>query len=101
MRLLFLPSTRADLAWLRRYYARVFPDGAKRAAGHYIRTREALRSHPALGRPVVELPGVRELPIPRTPFSFIYRVVDGVRHTVEMVFGPLSGPCELFAVPLR
>ena len=32
MKLVFLPSTRSDLLWMRTYYAHAFPDGAKRAA---------------------------------------------------------------------
>ena len=76
MRLVFLPSTRADLAWMRNYYARILPDGARRAADRYIKTCEVLRGHPQVGRPVEGMPGIRELLIPRTPFSFIYRAVD-------------------------
>ena len=36
---------------------------------------DVLRGHPAVGRRVEGMPGIRELLIPRTPFSFIYRVV--------------------------
>ena len=76
MKLFFLPATRADLAWMRSYYARIFPDGARHAAERYSRARDVLRGHPAVGRRVEGMPGIRELLIPRTPFSFIYRVVD-------------------------
>ena len=76
MKLVFLPSTRADLQWMRRYHAEVFPDGAKRAAGQYARASGVLRDNPLAGRPVEDMTGIREFPIPRTPFSFIYRVAD-------------------------
>ena len=75
MQLVFAPSTHADLLWMRRYYARVFPDGAKRAAEQYFRVLGVLRENPLIGHPVEEMPGVREFPVPRTSFSFIYRVV--------------------------
>ena len=76
MKLVFLPSTRSDLLWMRTYYSRVFPEGARRAADQYRRVSSILRDNPLVGRPVEELEGVREFSIPRTPFSVIYRVVD-------------------------
>ena len=35
MNLVFLPSTRSDLSWMRNYYTSVFPPGAKRATEHF------------------------------------------------------------------
>ena len=61
---------------MRTYYAHIFPDGAKRAADQYRRTCGVIRDNPLAGRPVEEMEDVREFSIPRTPFSFIYRVVD-------------------------
>ena len=76
MKLVFLPSTRSDLAWMRAYYTRVFPDGAKRAAGQYRRASAIIRDNPLVGHTVEDIPDIREWPILRTPFSFIYRVVE-------------------------
>lgn len=76
MKLVFLPSTRADLAWMRSYYTRVFPEGARRAAVQYARTRNLLRRNPLIGHVVEDIEDIREYSIPRMPFSFIYRVVD-------------------------
>ncbi len=76
MNLVFLPSTRTDLLWMRTYYARVFPGGAKRAAEQYIRASRVVQGNPLVGHLVEGMAGVREFPIPRPPFSFIYRVVD-------------------------
>ncbi len=59
---------------MRAYYAHVFPDGAKRAAEQYERMCSILRVHPLIGRAVEDMADVRELSIPRTPFSIIYRV---------------------------
>ena len=76
MKLVFLPSTRADLAWMRSYYTRVFPEGARRAAVQYARTRNLLRQNPLIGHVVEDIEDIREYSIPRMPFSFIYRVVE-------------------------
>ena len=76
MKLVFLPSTRSDLLWMRTYYAHIFPDGAKRAADQYRRTCGIISENPLVGHPVEEIEGVREFSIPRTPFSFIYRIVE-------------------------
>ena len=77
MKLVFLPSTRSDLAWMRAYYTRVFPDGARRAAEQYRRACAIVRDNPSVGHAVDDIPDIRELSIPRTPFSFIYRVMEG------------------------
>ena len=76
MKLVFLPSTRTDLLWMRAYYARVVPGGAKRAAERYIRASGLVLGNPLVGHLVEGMAGIREFPIPRTPFSFIYRAVD-------------------------
>lgn len=61
---------------MRTYYAHIFPDGAKRAAEQYRRACGVMIDNPLVGRPVEEMESVREFSIPRTPFSFIYRIVD-------------------------
>lgn len=76
MKLVFLPSTRLDLLWMRTYYAHIFPDGAKRAAKQYGKVCGIIRNNPLVGHPVEEIEDVREFSIPQTPFSFIYRVSD-------------------------
>ena len=75
MKLVFLPSTRSDLLWMRTYYVHIFPDGAKRAADQYRRICGIISENPFVGRPVEEIEGVREFSIPLTPFSFVYRIV--------------------------
>ena len=61
---------------MRTCYAHIFPNGAKRAADQYRRTCGIVRANPLVGRPVEETEGVREFSMPRTPFSFIYRIVE-------------------------
>ena len=51
MKLVFLPSTRSDLLWMRAYYVHIFPDGAKRAADQYRRTCGIISENPFVGRP--------------------------------------------------
>lgn len=76
MNVVFLPSTRIDLLWMRTYYARIFPGGAKHAAEQYHRASRVVQGNPLVGHPVEGMEGVREFSIPRTPFSIIYRVAD-------------------------
>ncbi len=76
MKLVFLPSTAPDLLWMRAYYERVFPHGAKRAAEHYRLACRLIRDNPLIGHRVDDFPDVREFAIQRTPFSVIYRIVD-------------------------
>ena len=71
MKLVFLPSTVRDLAWMRTYYDRVFPDGKKRAATHFQRSKSVLKANPRIGHSVPEFDEVREFTIPNTPFSFM------------------------------
>ncbi len=61
---------------MRTYYASIFPEGAKRAAEQFGRVCEVIRENPLIGHPVAEIAGVREFSVPRTPFSFIYRIID-------------------------
>ena len=61
---------------MRTCHAHIFPDGAKCAADPYRRTCGIISENPLVGRPVEEIEGVREFSTPRTPFSFIYRIVE-------------------------
>ena len=73
MQIVYLPSTRAGLAWLRRYYVTVFPAGSARAKRQFHAVERLLHEHPEAGHPTT-VAGVRRLVIPRTPFSLVYRV---------------------------
>lgn len=74
MKLVFRASTVADLKWFRSTYTSVFPEGAKQARQHYLQTCRTLVEHPLVGHSVGRDTPVRELSIPRTPFSFVYYV---------------------------
>lgn len=73
MQIVYLPSTRAGLAWLRRDYATVFPAGSARAKQRFHAMERVLRKYPQAGYSTT-VAGVRRLVIPRTPFSLVYRV---------------------------
>jgi plasmid stabilization system protein ParE len=75
MKIAFLPKAQCDLLWFRRYYERVFPEGAQGAQSQYRRTLAILRSNPEIGHPTNE--GKRMLVVLRTPFSFEYRIANG------------------------
>ena len=74
MKLVFRSSTVPDLKWFRRYYSTVFPEGEKHARHHYLQSCRTLMEHPLVGHSVGTDTPVRELSIPRTPFSFVYYV---------------------------
>ncbi len=73
MKIVYLASARDDLAWMRAYYARVFPEGSARAAAHFRAAQRMLLANPELGR-ATDVAGVRELQIAHTPFSILYRL---------------------------
>lgn len=75
MKLIYLDSTKPDLAWFRAYYGSVFPEGAAPAATRYVKTIDILQSNPYIGRPIGQ-DGLRKLSIPKTPFSVFYRVTE-------------------------
>ncbi len=75
MKIVYLPSTREDLLWLRRYHEQVFPEGLQRAQKQFHSIELLLAGNPQIGHPTHRV-DVRELSIPRTPFSYIYRIAQ-------------------------
>lgn len=76
MRIVYLPSTTRDLAWFRHYYTSVFPEGETRAKQQFGNIVHALSANPYLGHPFESDAVIRELHIPRTPFTLYYRVTE-------------------------
>jgi plasmid stabilization system protein ParE len=81
VKIVFLPPAQRDLTWFRRYYEQVFVEGAVGARLHYRRMLANLRENPRLGRQAEDSDN-RVLPIPRTPFSVIYRIA---RDRIEII----------------
>ena len=73
MTIVYLVTARDDLIWMRRYYSRIFPAGEIQARKHFRLAESILVQNPEIGHSI-EVDGLRELVIPRTPFSFIYRL---------------------------
>jgi plasmid stabilization system protein ParE len=72
MNVIYLPSTLDDIEWFHRYYTYIFPEGANNATKQFQAVKELLSSNPKAGSFIHK--NVREFSIPRTPFSYIYRV---------------------------
>ncbi len=75
MKVLLLRSAVEDLKWLRAYYTTIFPEGEQKAMAQLNKTTKLLEANPYLGQPGA-IEGSRELHIPRTPFTLIYRVTS-------------------------
>ncbi|WP_170763117.1 type II toxin-antitoxin system RelE/ParE family toxin [Ruegeria lacuscaerulensis] len=75
MRIVFLEDTTRDIQWFRYYYTSVFPEGSERARAHLKAIQLTLAANPYAGHPSDTRRDVRELSVPRTPFTLIYRVM--------------------------
>ena len=73
MKIFYLESARDDLVWMRHYYEAVFPEGQKNAQKQFHAVERTLRTNPFIGH-TTHRQYVREFTIPKTPFSFIYRI---------------------------
>ena len=74
MKVVFLESTVQDLKWFRHYYRAVFSEGADNAGAHFKAAIATLEANPFAGRRAEPQMAIRELSIPRTPFTIVYRV---------------------------
>lgn len=81
MKLVYLESAQKDLFWVRRYYESVFPEGRQRAQQQFKKIEVLLAENPFVGHKT-HREQVRELSIPKTPFSYIYRVRE---HQIEVL----------------
>ncbi len=80
MDIIYLESARDDLVWFRHYYEAVFPEGSENAKRHFYAIEQALLAHPFIGHKVRA--DVYELPVKKTPFTFVYRVKE---HRIEVL----------------
>ncbi len=76
MQILYLKSALEDIAWMRRYYTQIFPEGAPRARKQIKKTEAILIVQPLTGRIIDEKLNVRAYVIPKTPFTFLCRISD-------------------------
>lgn len=75
MKIVFLEDAARDIQWFRFYYRSVFPEGSSKARANLKAIQITLAANPYAGHPSDIRDDVRELSIPRTPFSLIYRVM--------------------------
>jgi len=75
MKIVFLESAAQDIQWFRYYYRSVFPEGSAKARDKVKAIQTTLAANPYVGHPSDTRKTVRELPIPRTPFMVVYRVM--------------------------
>ncbi|MBI2718500.1 MAG: type II toxin-antitoxin system RelE/ParE family toxin [Rhizobiales bacterium] len=83
MKLVYLASCHADITWVQEYYLAVFPEGGKSGWRQIIRMQAFLKSNPHIGHPIDNL-GLRKISIPKTPFSFVYRIKGDVIQVVRL-----------------
>ena len=81
MSVVYLDTALDDLIWWRKYYRVVFPEGGPSAGRQFLKIVALLETRLRIGHPTDE-PEVFEYPIPRTPFSLIYRLRG---ETVEVL----------------
>ena len=74
MQIKFLPSTKADLRWFKRYYSEVFPAGRAKADQQFRGLLVLLKNQPLVGQEHEDHPGVFEYVLPRVPFTVMYRI---------------------------
>ncbi len=74
MKLIFLPSTKDDLRWFKRYYTKVFPDGKPKADKQFTSLKKNLLEKPFIGHKSEMFPHLLEFHIPKIPFTIIYEV---------------------------
>jgi len=74
MKIVFLESAVQDIQWFRYYYRSVFPEGGAKARAQLRAIQATLAANPYAGHRSDTGDTVRELSIPRTPFTFVYRV---------------------------
>jgi plasmid stabilization system protein ParE len=87
MKLIYLKSAAPDLRWFKHYYMNVFPEGRVRADQQFMVTQNLLKANPYLGQPSDFAESAREHHLPRTPFTFVYRVRDDRIEVLRVVDG--------------
>lgn len=75
MKIVYLEDAVQDIQWFRYYYRSVFPEGSTKARAQLMAIQNMLAANPYAGHPSETHQKVRELSIPRTPFTLIYRVM--------------------------
>ena len=75
MKITYLPTTHGDIIWVTRYYKNVFPEGRLKFRAEFYAVEKLLMANPEMGKPSELGKNIRELIIPKSPFSLIYQVL--------------------------
>lgn len=76
MKIIYLREALKDMQWVRHYYRNIFPAGQGNARESLRTAERTIFEHPFIGAPCEEIETAREYRISRTPFSFVYQVLD-------------------------
>lgn len=90
MKIIYLALAKRDLRWFKSYYMQVFPQGREVADSQFLRSQKILKENPYIGHPSERVDGAREYYIPRTPFTFVYRVKDETIEVLRLLDGRSS-----------
>lgn len=74
MQIVYLSSTKDDLLWLRHYYEKISPEGRQHTQKQFHAIESLLLTTPLIGHQSHYDENTLEFSIPKTPFSYIYRV---------------------------
>jgi plasmid stabilization system protein ParE len=84
MKLVYLASAKPGLRWFHRYYTSAFPEGKAKADRRFLAVQTLLKTNPHAGHESEIVPGAREFPVPKTPFSYVYQI-KGERIEVLLI----------------
>lgn len=91
MRIVVSPQARDDLRDIFLYIADDNPEAARALLGRLRRRITDLKDAPHLGRPG-RVPGIRELPIPNTPYIIPYQVSGDQLQILRVYHGCRQWP---------
>ena len=94
MKIVWTEAALGQLVSIRNFIAENSESNAALVAARILETIQLLESRPEIGRPG-EVPGTRELAIPRTPYVLVYRVLDGGLRLLAIFHGRQQRPTSL------
>jgi toxin ParE1/3/4 len=93
----FRPTALDDLEWFAKYYGSVFPEGSKAARVRFRQSKLSILKYPSIGHEIGEGTPLRELIIPRTPFSLVYYVEGHDIAVIRLLDNRAQRPAEFTA----
>jgi plasmid stabilization system protein ParE len=97
MKFIFRLEAKSDLKWFAKYYRSVFPEGSKAAAIRFRQAKLLIQQYPLIGEAIGNATPLRELVIPRTPFSLVYYVEGQDIIVIRLLDNRAQRPAEFTA----